>query len=251
MNSDRNILIIGARPQGLQAALTIARFGGKATVIEGDFEIERSPGHWSDTAKRWSGLLPLQVSYHPLIETWTETKIAKIKEVAQGIEVDLVQRPQWILPHSCVDCQKCLSKCPVELTNGQKPIFRLIAPNTIAIDKRKNAPCRSACPLDMNVQGYVALIAQGKFDEAYELILKTNPLSEVCGRVCHRPCEKECRRKEIDEPIAICSLKRFAAHKARKKQKKGGPHVGTSISAWARDLQGTQRQIHIVATSVA
>ena len=54
-----------------------------------------------------------------------------------------------------------------------------------------------------DVPGYVLAIAQGKFNEALDLIRQTNPFPSICGRVCHQPCEAECNRKLIDEPIAI------------------------------------------------
>ncbi|MCJ7561281.1 FAD-dependent oxidoreductase, partial [Candidatus Bathyarchaeota archaeon] len=63
----------------------------------------------------------------------------------------------------------------------------------------------------MNVQGYVALIAQRKFKEGLELIRRDMPLPAVCGRVCFHPCEKECERGEVDQPLAINALKRFVA----------------------------------------
>ena len=220
MTSNNSILIIGATPQGLQAALTLARLGRKVTLIDKNMEIASPPGGWSDKGKRWNHYLRTQISYHPLIELLTETEAGSIKENRKGVEIELSQRPQWVLPDLCVDCQKCLSSCPVDLSNGRKPIFELITPTTIAIDKREKAPCRLACPIDMNPQGYVALIGQGGFDEAYELILDKNPLPGICGRVCHHPCETACRRQETDDPVAICALKRFATDEARKKGKK-------------------------------
>ena len=63
----------------------------------------------------------------------------------------------------------------------------------------------------MNAQGYVALIAAGKFKEAYDLIRERCPLPAVCGRVCQHPCEDKCNRNDIDEPVAVRDLKRFAA----------------------------------------
>ena len=66
----------------------------------------------------------------------------------------------------------------------------------------------------MTAQGYVALIGQGRFDEAYNLIRFTNPLPGVCGRVCHHPCEAACRRGEVDAAVAICDLKRFASDRS-------------------------------------
>jgi len=73
------------------------------------------------------------------------------------------------------------------------------------------APCEHTCPLNVDAVGYTALIAAGRFEEALNLVRQRNPLSAVCGRVCTHPCETKCRRGEVDEPIAIASLKRFAA----------------------------------------
>ncbi|HOA14719.1 MAG TPA: NADH-quinone oxidoreductase subunit NuoF [Bacillota bacterium] len=73
------------------------------------------------------------------------------------------------------------------------------------------APCKNSCPADVDVPRYVALIKQGRFDEAVALIRRTNPFPAICGRVCDHPCESHCRRRDTDEAIAIKSLKRFAA----------------------------------------
>ena len=73
------------------------------------------------------------------------------------------------------------------------------------------SPCQNACPAGLDTHGYIALIAKGRFKEAYELIMEKNPLPATCGRVCTHPCEAKCRREEIDEPVAIRSLKRIAA----------------------------------------
>jgi len=73
------------------------------------------------------------------------------------------------------------------------------------------APCKNSCPADVDVPRYIALIKQKRFDEAVDLIKRTNPFPAVCGRVCDHPCEGHCRRRDTDEPIAIKALKRFAA----------------------------------------
>ncbi len=70
-------------------------------------------------------------------------------------------------------------------------------------------PCMMACPAHTNAGRYVALIAEGKFEEAYRVARDPNPLASVCGRVCAHPCETACRRGAIDKPIAIRALKRF------------------------------------------
>ena len=73
------------------------------------------------------------------------------------------------------------------------------------------APCKLACPAGVDVQGYIALIANGEYQEAIKLIKKTLPLPLVIGRVCPRFCETECRRNLIEGPVAIDALKRFVA----------------------------------------
>jgi len=77
--------------------------------------------------------------------------------------------------------------------------------------KRKVPPCRVACPADVNVQGYIALLQQGKFKESVELIRKSMPFPAICGRVCFSPCQDACSRKNVDQPVGIRYLKRLAA----------------------------------------
>jgi len=70
-------------------------------------------------------------------------------------------------------------------------------------------PCQAGCPVRTDAGGYVRLIAEGKYEEAYRVICRTNPFPSVCAHVCQRPCEKNCRRAQIDAPVAIRALKRF------------------------------------------
>jgi NADH-quinone oxidoreductase subunit F len=73
------------------------------------------------------------------------------------------------------------------------------------------SPCQHTCPAGINIPKYVAHIAEGEYLEAIETIRERNPFAAVCGRICHHPCEGRCRRGELDDPVAIRSLKRFAA----------------------------------------
>jgi len=73
------------------------------------------------------------------------------------------------------------------------------------------SPCHHSCPINENAHTYIRLIAEGKFDEAIAASRERNPFPSICGRVCYHPCELKCRRSDIDEPIAIAALKRFAA----------------------------------------
>jgi formate dehydrogenase beta subunit len=77
--------------------------------------------------------------------------------------------------------------------------------------KRLFPPCRSKCPVHIDVPGYLMMIAEGRYTDALQIILDRNPLPSVCGRICPRPCEDGCRRCELDDPVAIAQLKRAAA----------------------------------------
>ena len=72
-----------------------------------------------------------------------------------------------------------------------------------------NFPCMQACPVHTQAGRYVALIAEGRYEEAYRYARSPNPLASVCGRVCGHPCETNCRRGKLDSPISIRALKRF------------------------------------------
>jgi heterodisulfide reductase subunit A-like polyferredoxin len=86
-----------------------------------------------------------------------------------------------------------------------------MAVNNSAKTKKYYPPCRTACPAHVNVQGYVSLLQRGKFKEAVELIREDMPFPAICGRVCFAPCEKACARKNVDQAVAIRSLKRIVA----------------------------------------
>ena len=73
------------------------------------------------------------------------------------------------------------------------------------------APCKTACPAHIPVQGYLKLAAQGRYTDALELIKKENPFPAVCGRICNKRCEAECTRGGVDEAVAIDEVKRFIA----------------------------------------
>jgi len=77
----------------------------------------------------------------------------------------------------------------------------------------RNFPCKQACPVHTEAGKYVALIAEGKFREAYAVARRPNPLASICGRICAAPCETVCRRGEIDAPISIRALKRFVTER--------------------------------------
>jgi NADH-quinone oxidoreductase subunit F len=76
------------------------------------------------------------------------------------------------------------------------------------------SPCQHTCPIEMDIPSYIALIRAERFEDAYKVLLQTNPFPSVCGRVCDHKCQLKCRRGKMDEPIAIKFLKRFITDNA-------------------------------------
>ncbi len=139
----------------------------------------------------------------------------------------------------CVACGGCVEVCPagavklgqrLDYKNGMKPEYPVSEnANDHLIwtkDKRDiyfrdtarincydtgTAPCKTACPAHIAVEGYVKLARQGRYAEALELIKKENPFPAVCGRVCNKRCEDACTRGIFDEPIAIDDIKKFVS----------------------------------------
>ncbi len=80
------------------------------------------------------------------------------------------------------------------------------------------APCLSTCPTEQDVPAYIAYTAAGKYEEAYQVILQTNPFPNVQGKVCHQPCRSKCTRINLDNPLKIREIKRFIAERNRDSQ---------------------------------
>lgn len=140
----------------------------------------------------------------------------------------------------CVACGKCVESCPAGAVKlGQKlcdkegcdiTYPRIPLPkdqpwgehmwshnyrdtNRINCYDTGTAPCKTACPAHIAVQGYLQLAKEGRYEEALALIKKDNPLPAVCGRVCNRRCEDACTRGSVDEAVAIDEVKRFVAER--------------------------------------
>ncbi len=138
----------------------------------------------------------------------------------------------------CVACGKCVEVCPVGAAKlGQKLCKKdgseVTYPKTELPDAVKwgpekwnynyrddakincyetgTAPCKTACPVHLSVQGYVKMAAEGRYTDALALIKQDNPLPMICGAVCNRRCEDACTRGTIDQPLAIDEIKKYIA----------------------------------------
>lgn len=219
------VMVVGGGIAGMQAALDLADQGFKVYLVEQKSAIG---GHMAQLDKTFPtndcamcSISPrlVEVGRHLNIEVLTDTEVLDVSGEAGDFSVRLLRKPRYVDVQKCVGCGDCAQVCPVSIPDPyeeglkqRKAIYRLYSqavPAAFAIEKRGVAPCRDACPAGQRAQGYISLIAQGRYREALRVIKEDNPFPSVCGRTCHHPCEGSCTRALVDQPVSIMALKRF------------------------------------------
>ncbi len=220
-------LVVGGGVAGIQCSLDLAEGGYKVYLVE------KSPalgGHMAQLDKTFPTndcsmctLSPklVEAGRHLNIDVITNSELIGLEGEPGKFSAKVYHHARFVDPDLCTSCGECAPKCPVvvpdpynEELGERKAIFKLYPqaiPNTYAVTKKGHSPCKRACAVHTSAQGYLALIADGRYAEAYTVASDPNPFTAVCGRVCTHKCETDCTRGDVDEPLAIAGLKRFVS----------------------------------------
>ncbi len=218
-------LVVGGGIGGMQAALDLAGAGIKVYLVESKAAIGGVMAQLdktfptNDCAMCTMAPRLVEIGRHKDIEILTLSEVESIAGQAGNFTVTVRKHARFIDESRCTGCGACIAECPVTLPSefdqgltDRKAIYRPFpqaVPNVFTISKRGTPPCEAACPVHQDGQGYVQLIAQGRFQEALQVILRDNPLPSICGRVCTHPCTDACTRAGVDDPLNLPGLKRF------------------------------------------
>ncbi|MGI6707338.1 MAG: FAD-dependent oxidoreductase [Clostridia bacterium] len=221
------VLVLGGGIAGIQASLDLAEMNIPVFLVESSPSIG---GRMAQLDKTFPTndcsaciLAPKVTSCysHPLVKTFTWSELIDIKGEAPNFTAVIRKKARFIDEDLCRGCNACTLKCPVTVKSefemgmgDRRAVFKPFAqavPNIVTIDKKGTAPCKYQCPAHMDVNGYVVLAGQGRFEEALQLIRRTTPFAGVLGRVCAEDCKANCYRRHVDEPLALGALKRFIA----------------------------------------
>ncbi|MCK9364207.1 MAG: NAD(P)-binding protein [Syntrophales bacterium] len=221
------VMVVGSGIAGIQASLDLANSGIKVYLVENGISVGGVMAQLDKTfptndcsACILSPKL-VEVGRHPNVDIMTRRTVETVEGEPGHFKIKMTRAPRFVNLDKCTGCGDCANVCPVSVLSGfngdlseRKAIYRHFPqaiPSAFAIDKLGTSPCKAACPAHISVQGYIALIAAGKYREALKLIKNDNPFPSVCGRVCNHPCETACKRGEVEQPVDIMHLKRFVA----------------------------------------
>ncbi|MDH7484732.1 MAG: FAD-dependent oxidoreductase [Anaerolineae bacterium] len=221
------VLVVGAGIGGMQAALDLAEAGlkvyllDKAPAIGGVMAQLDKTFPTNDCAMCIMSPKLVDVGRHLNIELLTCADVERVEGEPGHFTVTVKQHPRYVDVAKCTGCGDCAAACPITRRDDfncglseRHAIYKLYPqaiPNAYAIEKLGTSPCRDACPIHQRAQGYVALVAEGRYADAYRTILQDNPFPSICGRVCNHCCEDACSRGKVDGPVNIMALKRFVA----------------------------------------
>ena len=221
------VLVVGAGIGGMQASLDLAEAGLKVYLLDKKPAIGGVMAQLdktfptNDCAMCILSPKLVECGRHLNVEVMTYAELESVAGEPGDLTVRVRKKPRYVVVDECTGCGDCAEACPIirpdqfnVSLSERRAAYKLYPqaiPNAYVIEKRGRAPCRDACPVHQRAQGYVALIREGRFADAYRTIREDNPFPSICGRVCNHKCEDACSRGEVDEPISIMQLKRFVS----------------------------------------
>jgi NADPH-dependent glutamate synthase beta subunit-like oxidoreductase len=223
--SKKRIIVFGGDAAGVAAALQQAEAGMQVTLVEPSPSLG---GELLPQTRIIDGDSPFlqpdlaALRNHPNIEVITNAQVVKTKSANGKYSVQIRRRTPRVDMDKCTDCKECIRVCPIHMYDdfnesmGFRTAIDFFNPETAKggeynIFKEDMPICQATCPANLNIRSYVGLIADGKYAESLAVIRQRLPFALSIGRVCPHPCETACNRGYVDEPIAICGLKRFVA----------------------------------------
>src|SRR3990172_5170755 len=233
------VLVVGGGIAGMQASLDLADQGYLVHLVERKSAIG---GHMAQLDKTFptndcamSTISPklVETGRHLNIDLHVDTEVVGVDGQAGDFTVTLRKKPRYIDVTKCVGCGDCAGVCPVILPDAfneglsqrraAHKLYPQAVPNAYVIEKLGVSPCRDACPAGQRAQGYIALIREGRYQDALRVIKEDNPFPGICGRICNHRCEDACNRGLLDEPVNIHSLKRFITDKVYSRPREPRP----------------------------
>ena len=219
---EKNVLIVGGGPESVQAALEQAEKGMQTTIIEKfpTLGAERIPkDRLIKPDEAFVNLDLDKARNHSNITILTFSDIKNISRKNGKIKTKILKKSVLVDNSKCNDCKACIKVCPVNMADdfNEDIGFRTAVDYLNAgtgeynIYKEDMPVCQEACPVNLDIRKYVALIADGKHLESLAKIRERLPLPGSIGRICPHPCETACNRQYLDEALSICFLKRFVA----------------------------------------
>ena len=225
---DYDVMVVGGGIAGMESSLKLGDMGYKVLLVEKESSVGGRMILLSkvfptlDCASCISGPKMSSTINHPNVTTKSSSEVLGIKRsTGGGFHATVRQKATYVDPALCTGCQDCERVCTVAVPDQFNAdlvprraaylAFPQAVPKKVVIEREGTSPCTNECPAGIKAHGYVSLIRNGLYEEAFQLVLDATPLVGTLGRACYAPCESECTRGDLEGTIPIRKLKRFIA----------------------------------------
>lgn len=220
--AQKRVIVYGGDPAGVAAALEQAEAGLQVTLVEPSPSLGGGRIPQTHLITNGAGTVDPNldaVRHHPNIRIITNATVEKVKAEDGRYRFRIRARTPRVDREKCNDCKACIKVCPIHMYDdynegiGFRTAIDYFSPQTgdYNIFKEDMPICQATCPAHLDIRSYVGLIADGDYAASLAKIRESLPFALSIGRVCPHPCETACNRQYVDEPISICTLKRYVA----------------------------------------